>query len=142
MEATRLFVFHVQGASGLEVKKWKLTPTGLLYDIWFLISDDEGVKVETTIDKAVALIHPCIEKDELVLKIHDEEFIVNCNGFEEDRNALEAAKKQRRVYAVEVNKFITGYLKKCVFLVSAYPWKVGKMVFSNVHTREHRVNRS
>ena len=132
MTVTRMFVFPVQGASGFEVNKWKLTPTGLLYDRWFTVVDYEGAVVRTTSDKNLALLHPCVEGDELVLKIRGEEFRVNCNEFEEDKNAPECVRKMGRVYSGEVNKFLSRHLRKCVFLVRCDPSKVGKMAFSCV----------
>ena len=132
MTITRMFIFPIQNASGFEVKKWKLTPTGLLYDRCFMVVDSEGVQVRTTSDKAFALLHPCIENDELVIKIRGEEFRVNANEFEEDQNAPEQVKKFGRVYAGEVNKFLSRHLLRCVYLVRADQSKIGKMAFSSV----------
>ena len=132
MTITRMFIFPIQSASGFEVKEWKLTPTGLLYDRWFKIVNTDGVAVRTTDDKAVALLRPRIEDDKLVLRFGDDEFTVPTSGFEEDENAPEAVKKHGKVLKGEVNDFLSRHLKRFVYLVRADPSTIGKMAFSSI----------
>jgi len=67
-QIARLFVYPVKSCAGIEVQEAMLTDTGLHLDRAWMIVDAQGVFVTQREHPRLALVHPHLFNDELVLK--------------------------------------------------------------------------